>query len=206
MYLDDVLDRVVAQVVSCAVGDPGLDAATGEEHGETHHVMVAPIALGHWSAAKLSAPDHQGAVEKTASLEVLDEGCGGLVDEVDRRGDALFDAVVMVPAPMVDLHETHTPLNEAAGQQAVAGEGPIEALDAVEIERLLVLVLDLGQLGNAHLHLEGELVLADSGGDARIPKYPCPTSVESPDGVDYIALGVGRNPRRIANVEDRIAG
>ncbi len=63
--VDDVLDSLVAELISGAEAKPMLDAGTGEPCGKALGVMVAArctfLKGGH--AAKLGGPDDQRVVE-----------------------------------------------------------------------------------------------------------------------------------------------
>ena len=74
-----VLDRVVAILVGGSVDRSGLDPTPGQPHGEAEGIVV-PAHLGEVAAIRglgrgrppeLAAPDHQGLIQQTASLEVL---------------------------------------------------------------------------------------------------------------------------------------
>ena len=73
---DDVLDRLVAELVGLAVDVAGLEAAAGEPHAEAVGVVIAAdvlLVLDHRQAAHLAAPVDDGRVEQPALLEVLDQ-------------------------------------------------------------------------------------------------------------------------------------
>jgi len=85
-------------------------------------------------------------VEKTARFHVFEQGGARLVE--DGRVDAvlLFERLVAVPvshpfahriSAVEELHETHPALDQAAGEQTIAGEAGLEfvaVVDAVEFE------------------------------------------------------------------------
>src|SRR5207249_2242097 len=79
----------------------------------------------HGCAAELAAPDDQGLVQHAALFEVLDEGGGSLVDFTGAAADAVANAAVMVPIAVVKLDKTNPSFHQAAGHQAVGGEGAI---------------------------------------------------------------------------------
>jgi len=78
---------------------------------------------------------------------------------------------MMIPAPVVELNETHAAFDEAAGQQAVVGEAEFAGLGAVHLVDGLGLLGDIGHLGNGGLHSIGELVLLDAGGDFWVRRW-----------------------------------
>src|SRR4051812_36155250 len=73
--VDRIVDGVEAEVIARAEGEPRLDAATGEPHGERLRMMVAAIiaALRHGSAAELTTPDDERVLQHAALFEVLDQ-------------------------------------------------------------------------------------------------------------------------------------
>jgi len=66
-----------------------------------------------------------------AALSLVDLATAG--DEIDF--EVFAGSAVAVPVGVVELHETETALDEAAGEEAVAREGRLDLLDAVEFER-----------------------------------------------------------------------
>jgi hypothetical protein len=60
-------------------------------------------------------------------LQILDEGGGGLVDFLGDDGDVVPDVAVVIPVAVIALDESHAALGEAAGEQAVGGEGAVGA-------------------------------------------------------------------------------
>ena len=75
---------------------------------------------------------------------------------------------MVVPACLIKLHEAHAPLDHAAGQQTVVGEGLFSRRRSVEFERLLAFAPQVHQLGAAGLHAVGHLIGSDSSCDFRI--------------------------------------
>lgn len=75
---DPVLDRLKSELIRGAVGDSALHAPAREQHGEPVWVVVATIArLRDWHSAKFAAPDDQGLLEKTATLQIPDQSRRG---------------------------------------------------------------------------------------------------------------------------------
>src|SRR5687768_14849441 len=109
---------VVTEVVGLAVDDAALDAAAGHPDGEAAAVVIAAVvflasrALSVNGSAKLAAPDDQRLVKQAALFEVCNE-CGrrlvGLF-AIDRELSGKI--VVLIPIPMVQLHESHAALDE----------------------------------------------------------------------------------------------
>src|SRR5262249_58829212 len=129
--LDLVLDGVVAVVVGLAVDRAALDAPAGQPDGEAVRVVVAPVlALGHRGAAELAAPDDQSLVQQPAPLQVPEQAGDRPVDGPGVVLVAGLEVAVLVPAVgpddarAEDLDEPHAPLDQAPGDQALAGPRP----------------------------------------------------------------------------------
>src|SRR5947209_1197702 len=98
----------------------------------------APFAEG--SAAKLATADDQRFIEQAALLEIADQGGDGLVHRGalfrETFGDARVRAGAMeVPAPVEQLHEADSLLDQAARQETIVREARIAWLRAVGLER-----------------------------------------------------------------------
>ena len=65
MHVDRIPDDVETEVISRAIGDAALHAASREEHGVASIVVVASVAaaLNHRRAAELASPNHQRVLE-----------------------------------------------------------------------------------------------------------------------------------------------
>ena len=204
--IDDVLDGVVAKFVGGAVGRAGLDAAAGEEDRVTGDVVVAAGALAHRGTAEFAAPEDERVVEHAALLEVADEGAGRLVDVFRAHLHAVIQAAVKVPGAVVELDHAYAAFGEAAGHEAVGGEGAVaDFLDAVGFDGLRGLALEVEQLGDARLHLEGHLVLGHAGRDLRVDGLLGQLPVEAADLVDDLALGALAHAFGVADVVDGLA-
>ena len=114
--VDDVLDRVVAEVVGLAVADAALDAAARHPDREALDVVVTAVALGHRRATELAAPDDERFVEHPALLEVRDQGSARLIDFLRDPRDAVSHAAVMIPVAVIELDEPHAVFGEASRQ------------------------------------------------------------------------------------------
>ncbi len=216
VHVHRILHRVVAELVRGAEGDAGLDAAARQPDGERARVMVAAQelrvvpALVHGGAAELAAPDHEGRVQEPALLQVLDQGGRGLVDLAAQRRQAVHDVValarpVVVPAAVVELHEAHAPLHEPPRQQAVVAERPLARLDAVHLLDRFRLLRHVGQVGDARLHPEGQLVGSDARVDLRIAGHGAVGRVHLAEHVEGLAAVLGPHPGRVGQEQDGIA-
>jgi hypothetical protein len=83
----------------------------------------ADLALAVVGAAELAAPHDEGVIEEAALPKIAYQGGGGLVCLLAELGEIARQAPVMVPVLMIQLDEAHAALGEAAGLEAVRGEG-----------------------------------------------------------------------------------
>ena len=66
--VDGVFDSGIAKFVGSAVDVAGLNARAGHPNREGLDVVVTTGTLAHWSASKLTSPNHQGVLQHTALL------------------------------------------------------------------------------------------------------------------------------------------
>ena len=120
-------------------------------------------ALG-WGA--LQAPDDQRVVEQATLLEVGDQRSCGLIDIFALASQCVRQSEVVVPAHVEQLGESHIPLGESPGEQAV---GRIRArtmhIGAVQVEDVLWFALEVEQFRHAGLHPEGHFILSNASLD-----------------------------------------
>ena len=138
----DALDRTAAELVGRADGVSGLDAAAGQPDRHRLRVVVAAERRAHpdpvvGRAAELAAPDDQGRLEQSGTLQVGDQPGDRPVDRADQVAVGALDVVVRVPGAGIELDEADSALDQPAGEQALAAEcvGRLGA-DAVESQRL----------------------------------------------------------------------
>src|SRR5437762_3481071 len=81
-------------------------------------------ALAVDRAAEFAAPNDQRIVQHAALFQILDQRRRGLVRVAALRRELARDRFVVVPSHVLELHETHAALGQAAGQNAVGGIGP----------------------------------------------------------------------------------
>ena len=85
------------------------------------------------------------------------------------RRNLARQAVVLVPAHVIELDEAHAALGQPAGQQAVGGVGAgLARIGAVQLEGGRRLLREVGQLRHGRLHAVRHLVLRDARGDLRV--------------------------------------
>ena len=199
--VDDVLDGAVTELVRGPVDGAGFDATAGEEDAEAEDVVVAAAALAHRGAAEFAAPQQEGVFQHAALLEVGDEGRGGLVDVLRGGAHAVLDAAVVVPSAVVELDHADAAFGQTAGHQAVRREGAVaDFLDAVVLEGLGRLVLEIEEVGHAGLHLEGQFILGDAGRDLGVDGLLGKRAVEATDLVDDLSLGALADALGVADV------
>src|SRR5207253_2447567 len=112
------LDGLVAEFIGGAVDITGFEAAAGQEQGEGVAVVVAAgAALVDGQAAELAGPQDNGAVQKAALFQVVDQRGRPLVHLRADFGQAALDVVVVVPAAAGnrrhDLDEADAGLDES---------------------------------------------------------------------------------------------
>ena len=212
--VDTVFGDIEPEVVGFAVADAGFDAAAGHPHGEGVFVVVAAdadffaaavLALFDGGAAEFGAPDDEGFIEEAAEFEVADEGGHALVDVFGFGGEAFVEAAVVVPVGVVELDHADAALDEAAGEEAVVGEGGFAGGGAVHVEGGLGFFGDVHQIGDAGLHAVGHFVLADAGGDFGVAQGAEALFVEGFDGVEDVAAIAAGVAFGIAEEEDGVA-
>jgi hypothetical protein len=80
VHVNLVFSGIETKIIGRSVDRSGLDAATRHPNGVSMRMMIPTDLIGlegplhHRSPTELSAPKDQGFVEKTALLEILDEG------------------------------------------------------------------------------------------------------------------------------------
>ena len=208
-----VFGNVEAKVVGAAIADAGLHATTRHPHGESVLVVVAAdadfvaaavLALFDRGTAKLRAPDDEGFIEQTTEFEIAHECGHALIDVFGFGGQAFVESAVVVPVGIVKLNHAHTAFDEAAGEQAVVGEGGLSWHRTIQVERGLGFLGDVHQIGHAGLHAVGHFVLADTGGDLRITQSTEPLFVEGFNSIQDAAAITAGVAFRIAEKEHRI--
>ena len=128
--MDAPLHRCKSEIVGRAVHAARLEAATGKPHRERVDVMVAAGALPflpHRRPPKLPSPDNDRVVEKPTPGQIENEPGTGPIDLPTHLRKMLFEiltrAAVVIPVGVPQLHVAHPPLDESAGEEAVAGKG-----------------------------------------------------------------------------------
>ena len=129
VHMDRILGDVVAIVVRLAECDSRLYAAAGHPDGKAAGMMIATVvvrgqlALTIHGAPEFAAPDNQRVLQKAPLFQILDERRARLVGVPALTRDLFGQLVVLVPALVEQLNEPNAAFDEAAGQEAIGGEG-----------------------------------------------------------------------------------
>ena len=169
--VDGVLHGGEAEVIGGTVDVAAFDTATGHPDGEAVVVVVAAFhdafvgaGLGEFDdggAAEFAAPEDEGFIEQAALFEIGEEGADGLIAFAGEAA-VVFDVIVGVPGLAVavpELDEADAAFEEAAGHEALAGEGA----GAVEVADGLGFAVEIEGIGGLGLHAVGEFETADAG-------------------------------------------
>ena len=118
VYVHRIFDDIVAVIVGSAVSDPPADTAAGHPDGKAARVVVTPVvvlgqtALTIHRASELTAPNDESVVQEPPLLEVGDQRRRRLVGVSTLVPDLLREAAMLIPAPVKELHKTHTTLTK----------------------------------------------------------------------------------------------
>jgi hypothetical protein len=200
---------------------PGPDAGAGEPAGEAVRVVVAAEGafLEERHASELGAPDDEGVGEQAALAEVADEGGGGLVEDGAVFVVLFLELGVTVPVEVAgagvgaveELDEADAAFDQAAGEDAVAGEGGFDrvgrVVGAVEAEDVGGFGGEIAEAGHAQLHTGGEFVAGDAGEQAGVAGMPfeVPLVHAAQEGAGG-AVGVRVDAGGREEMADRFAG
>ena len=110
-----------------------------------------------------------------------------------------------IPTPVEEVHEAHTFLDEAAGEEAVVGETGFTGLGAVGFERRRLLLRDIHDVWHAGLHAEGEFVLGDARDGLGVAEFILLALVEVLERIEGGATEVAGHARRVVREEHGVA-
>ena len=212
VHVDRILHHVVAVVVGSPVRQAGLDAAAGHPHREAARMMVASVvglaelALAVDGAPELAAPDDKRVVQEAALLEVFHQRGRSLVCVARLQTDIPGEVLMLVPAPVEELHESHVPLGEPARQDAVRGvRARLSRIRTVALEHMVRLLGQIHQFRNRGLHAIGHFVLGDARLDLRIPELLRPHAVDLRHRVEHAASRGRIDSLRVRQIQHRVA-
>ena len=197
--LQRVFNGLVAPLVGGAEDCSGFDPGSRHPERETEFVVIPAIAtLGEWSPAELSGPQDKGIIQHAAGLEILKQSRDWLIYRARVVSMILLQATVGIPAVFSDvwdgeLHESHAPLDKAAGNEALACVSPgpvVSVVDSVEVLGGLALVAEIHELGNRQLHACGQFVIGDGGFQLGIAPGGCRIEASDELALEQLAPGV----------------
>ena len=111
----------------------------------------------------------------------------------------------MVPSAVVELDHAHAALGESAREETVGSVTAVARFfHAVEIEHGLRLVFKIGEVRDARLHFERQLVLRDARGDLGIVRAGGEQSVHATHFFDDLTLRALADALGIADVVDGV--
>src|SRR3954452_663906 len=136
---DDILNRLVAELVRLGEGHSAAEAAAGQPDAKTLAVVIAAgltveVPFRTRQTPDLSAPVYDCRIEQAASFEIGDQGRARLIGRLAHGRQAGEQVRVMVPRLKVqkDLHKAYSALHQPAGNQTTcavfAGLWLIEAV------------------------------------------------------------------------------
>ena len=114
-----------------------LDPATGQHDAEDLRVVIATglgVDLGR--ATEFGRDHDQRVLQQTGAIKVADQRREGLVERRHLVAEARDDGIVHVPATVGQIDESHTRLNESAGEQHPS-TGRVATVFVADSRRLL---------------------------------------------------------------------
>ena len=110
-----VANDVVAKIVRGSMNVSASSSTSGKPHREATSMMISTVVGFHApltidGSSELSAPDDQGILQHSSSLQIRDESCLGLIDVSTLFGNVGRDSSMLVPAAMVKLDKSNASL------------------------------------------------------------------------------------------------
>ena len=134
-------------------------------------VVLAQCALRVNRPAKFAAANHERVLEHAALLEVFHKRSGGLIDILALVTNIARAVAVLIPAAVEQLHKRHAALEHAPREDAVVGIlARLLGVLAVQVEDVIRLGLEIGQLRHAGLHTKRHFVLGNARLDFRVAR------------------------------------
>src|ERR1044071_9787457 len=117
MHMHPVLDGCCSELIRPTVDAPAFHASSGQPHAECAVVVVAsrvvvPVFVAGGFSSKFSAPNHQGAIEHSALLQILEKRCRGLIDLPVAFRETPLQIIMVIPSTGPYLHHAHAALEE----------------------------------------------------------------------------------------------
>ena len=139
-----VFDGVQSDVIGRANRLPSTHASPGHPHRESVGVMVATIAFfTHRSAAKFFLPDDQRPLQQAAAARSWSSPATGrsmLWQSLEWFFSSLESGIPAAAGAVVQLHEPHTPLDQAPGRRRLRpkyGFGLIDSIQPLFVSKFL---------------------------------------------------------------------
>ena len=112
----------------------------------------------------------------------------------------------MIPVAMAELDEADSRAPRGGARGGSCWRSWVwPGVGAVEVEHFLRLLREVGQLGHAGLHAEGEFVVLDLRADGGVAEVGEGDAVQLVGGVDELAAGGGADAGWVGDVEDGVA-
>ena len=110
-----------------------------------------------------------------------------------------------IPTPVEEVHEAHTFLDEAAGEEAVVGETGFTGLGAVGFERRGLLLRDVHDFRHAGLHAEREFVLGNARDGLSVAEFVLLALVEILERIERGATEIAGHAGRVVREEHGVS-
>ena len=125
VYVDWITDHVVAEVVGLTVDDAWFNAAARHPHCEATAVMVAAVVrrfefpLTVSRPAELAAPDDERFIKQSSLPQIANQCRCWLIDIVALQTQVARQVVVLIPASMIKLDESHAAFGHTPSQKTI---------------------------------------------------------------------------------------
>ena len=166
----DVFDGSVPELIRLTECHTRFESAAGHPNAEALAVMIAASFFGRtvflcdWEPSDLAPPMHNGGVEHSALLEILDQGCCRLIRLFAYRLEPTDDSAVIVPglSAMKQLDKANAALDQTSGNQAASailfGLWMIQPVHSVRCGRFF---FDVERFGGRSLHAGSQFIACD---------------------------------------------
>src|SRR5262245_7849261 len=86
-------------------------------------IVIRQFALTVHGSTELSSPYYQRVIEQPSLLQVNNQRCRSLIGTLALKRNVARQVVVLIPASMVKLDESHVALYQASSQKAIRSVG-----------------------------------------------------------------------------------
>ena len=206
-----VLDDVVGEVICLAIDDAAFHAPAGHPEAIATRMMVASVigrrqpALRVDGPPELATPNDERLVEEAAVLEILNESPRRAVDISGLGREDLGCERVDIPATVIDLDESHTPLDQPPGHQhRILKFSRLFRFFTPTFEGALGLAREVSHLGHRGLHSKRHFVLLDACKCFGVTNQLVLDPIELTESVKHFSPDGSRYAVRIPYVEHRV--